>query len=186
MSFILFIIAWILILLIVVALSLVIIYGRKIDDCRTSKILYCYAGENGWRCDGPEGPGTITLQDQLEFVNFACNPIDCVSLGDPLPSTTGSTQFTVLPFAEAFNCGTDIGFECNPEIDLSSFNLLNFPGNPLIPTGNIITGPDLMKWFCDSNYVLSDQKAAALNNFTAAHPEAYLCQSVTFKGQTVT
>jgi hypothetical protein len=183
MSLGLYVFAWILIILIVVALSLVIIYGRKIDDCRTSKVLWCYAGENGWRCDGPDGPGTITLQNQLALINTACNPVDCTTLGDVVPSTPGSTKFTVLPFDDVFECGIDIGFPCNPEVDLTSFDLLNFPGDPLIPTGNNITGSDLMSWVCNPLEPLTGAKAAALNAFTSAHSDAYLCQSVSFKGQ---
>lgn len=183
MSLTLYIIAWILIILIVVALSVIIICGRKIDDCWSSKVLWCYAGENGWRCNGPDGPGTITLENQLDILNNACNPIDCTSLGDPSPSTPGSTKFTVLPFDDVFECGIEPGFPCSPETDLTSEDLLYFPGDPLIPTNNTITGEDLKKWMCNPNQPITATKAAALNAFTAAHKDAYLCQSVVFKGQ---
>ncbi len=183
MSIIWYVIAWILILLIIVALSFVIIFGRKIDNCRTSKVLWCYADETtGWRCDGPDGPGTITLHDQLAFINEACNPIACPSLGDPVPTTAANAQFTVLPFDDAFICGTEAGFPCNPSTDLTSNNLINFPNDPLVPINNTITGEQLMEWFCNISEPLSTTKIAALNAFTQAHPEAYICQSVTFKG----
>jgi hypothetical protein len=43
-----------------------------------------------------------------------------------------------------------------------------------------------MTWFCNPSQPITTTKAAALNNFTQAHGEAYLCQSVTFKGQVPT
>jgi len=183
----LYIICWLLIVLIVVALSLTIIYGRKIDDCRTSKTLYCYAKQDtGWRCDTSSQVGGITLYDQLTTINSTCNPIDCVTLGDPLPSTPGSTQFTVLPFDSIFECGTNVGFSCDPSTDVTSDNILNFPGDPLIPVNNEITGPTLMSWFCNPLFPATTTKISALNAFTKAHPEAYICRNIVFKGQTVT
>lgn len=180
MSLTLYIICWILIILIVVALSLIIIYGRFIDNCRTSKVLYCYAGENGWRCNGPDGPGTITLQDQLDLINNICNPIDCTSLGDPVPYVPGSTKYTVLPFNDSFDCGIDAGYPCS---DSTSYDLLNYPGDPLVPTDAAITGEDLMSWFCNPNVTLTQTKIDSLNAFTTAHPDSIYCQPVTFKGQ---
>ncbi len=179
----LYIICWILIVLIVVALSLVIIYGRMIDNCRTSQTLYCYAGDNGYRCDTASEVGGVTLQEQLANINTACNPIDCITLGDPIPSTPGSTKYTVLPFDTGFECGTEPGFSCDPNVDLPSYDLLNFPNDPLIPTGGEITGEDLMTWFCNPNQPATASKITVLNSFTASHPDAYVCKPLVFKGQ---
>ena len=175
-------ICWFLIILLVVALSLVIIYSRKIENCRTSKVLYCYVGkDNGWRCNSPDG--VVTLHDQLIQISQACNPIDCPTLGDTTPDVPGTTQFTILPLNSDFSCGIATGgYACNPQTDETSNTLLNFPGDPLIPAnGTSITGPDIMNWFCNINKPATTSKVAALNEFTSVHSNAYACNTIDFK-----
>lgn len=179
MSTALYVFGWILLCLIIIGAGLIILFGRQIDQCRTSKVLYCYAGDNGWRCDSATTPGAYTLKDQLANMITNCGPIDCTTLGDALPVVPGKTLFSILPFDTNFSCST-VGGSCDPLTDATSNTVLNFPGDPLTPTNGKITGEDLMSWFCNPNKEATAAKIIALNSYTHAHPDAYLCKKVVF------
>ena len=164
MSITLYVIGWILILLIVVAVTIVLIYSRKISKCVNNRILFCYASENnGWKCNSRNGTQT-TLRNKLDEVAKRCDPVECTSLG--------SERYTIYPVNDNFLI---------PSTNITLRPLTNFASDPLRIVGTEVTKKDFLAWACNPNKIMSVGKREIIRNFIVSNQEAiHSCNPITF------
>jgi hypothetical protein len=189
-----YLLGWFFILLIVIAITLILLYSKRIDQCRTWKTLYCRSGQSdGWRCTSLSGPNpTVTLGDTIASVQDTTKLVPCPS-SDDIPAS-GSTPIQYASYVLAPDptgtCDTtqsdaNLSEGCKSTGPLAA--LKTFPGNPLvIPTSGIINGQNIFDWYCDSTRVKNaddSAKRAAWIAFTDLNPDFTLSKSVTFLGQ---
>lgn len=183
MSLGLYIMGWVLIIMIVLAVSLIVYYGKKIDECRTSKTLYCYAGENGWRCDiNGDSTNVTTLKSVLDSHKEKCQPIDCPTSEDPTPRVAGETKYTIMPILPSLDCGTNPNDPCD-KTEPAIKALLDLVDDPYtaLDTDSTINKDNLMAWYCNPDKPLTDAKIKAYNNLLTYNKKIHDCNSVRFK-----
>lgn len=155
-------------ILITIAIAFILSYANKIEKCRTSKILYCYTDDNGWRCAN----GT-TLKDQLQEYKNNCTPTFCESLeNDPTNLLLPFVDKTItipLPINEnsPFNSLENDRIQDKYDIDKET-------GATILSTKN------LREWFCNIEKPLTQEKINLLKNFTGKD-DLYRCGSKQFK-----
>lgn len=163
MSITLYVIGWILILLIVVAVTIVLIYSRKISKCVNNRILFCYASENGWRCDSRNGTQS-TLRNKLDDVAKRCDPVECESLG--------SEGYTIYPVNDNFLI---------PSTNRTLRPLIDFAQDPLKIVGTEVTKKDFLAWACNPTKIMSAGKREIIRTFIESNQEAiHSCNPITF------
>jgi hypothetical protein len=155
-------------ILITIAIAFILSYANKIEKCRTSKILYCYADDNGWRCTN----GT-TLKDQLEEYNKNCTPTFCDSLEN-------NPTNLLLPFIDK-----DITIplpinENSPFNSLENDRIQDKYDIDKITGATVLSTKNLRIWFCNKDKPLTQKKINLLKDFPGID-DFYSCGPKKFK-----
>lgn len=193
----LFIIGWVLILFFIIAVSLVAYFAQRTDQCRTWKILYCYADNtSGWRCADPNAGADITLNKTLADVASTTQLVPCPSTAD-IPGVDGKetvyASYVLAPSPESDNvfCDTTIPDPTRPVGCRSTGPLgqmITFAGDPLVvPTDGKVSSMDVFNWFCDPTRGKNgdnDPKTVIWKNFLKLNPDFQVSRPIQFQGQT--
>jgi hypothetical protein len=193
MSIIWFIICWVLVLIFIIGITLILFYSKRIDQCRTWKVLYCRADQQGWRCTNLDTSNpTTTLADNIANVQDKTKLVPCPSNQDTPAS--GSTPAVYASYVLAPDptgvCDTTKPDNLLPD-GCKSTGVLgvlrNFPSDPLVvPSNGLVTGQTVFDWFCNANLPANtdtSNKRTAWKNFLALNPDFQLSTPVTFIGQ---
>ena len=191
MSIIWFILCWVLVLIFIIGVTLILFYSKRIDQCRTWKVLYCRADQQGWRCSNLDTSNpTTTLADTISNVQNTTKLVPCPSNADTPAS--GSTPAVYASYVLAPDpTGTCDTTKPDSQLPVGCQSatiatLTNFPGDPLtIPANNLITGIDLFNWYCNASLPPAGQtsdKRAVWMNFIKLNPSFQTSQNVVFLG----
>jgi hypothetical protein len=191
LNLILYIVGWVLILIIVIAITVVVYFSTRINQCRTNQILYCYANQtNGWRCTNTSGSTpTTTLADTISAVQNTTQLVPCPSTADKPGPPIVYASYVLAPSATGV-CNTNLPDNqlpagCKSTGPLAA--LVNFPGDPyVIPPDGLVTAQSIFNWYCNPALppnADNSTKRADWMNFIALNPDFQVSQPVTFVGQ---
>lgn len=192
MSIIWFILCWVLVLIFIIGVTLILFYSKRIDQCRTWKVLYCRADQQGWRCSNLDTSNpTTTLADTISNVQNTTKLVPCPSNADTPAS--GSTPAVYASYVLAPDpTGTCDTTKPDSQLPVGCQSatiatLTNFPGDPLtINSSKILNGTDLFNWYCNPNKApasMDSNKRAVWKNFLSLNPNMTISKSVNFIGQ---
>ena len=191
MSIIWFILCWVLVLIFIIGVTLILFYSKRIDQCRTWKVLYCRADQQGWRCSNLDTSNpTTTLADTISNVQNTTKLVPCPSNADTPAS--GSTPAVYASYVLAPDpTGTCDTTKPDSQLPVGCQSatiatLTNFPGDPLIiPSSGIINGENIYQWYCNASLPPAGQtsdKRLKWMNFIKLNPSFQTSQNVVFLG----
>ena len=191
MSIIWFILCWVLVLIFIIGVTLILFYSKRIDQCRTWKVLYCRADQQGWRCSNLDTSNpTTTLADTISSVQNTTKLVPCPSNADTPAS--GSTPAVYASYVLAPDpTGTCDTTKPDSQLPVGCQSatiatLTNFPGDPLIiPSSGIINGENIYQWYCNASLPPAGQtsdKRLKWMNFIKLNPSFQTSQNVVFLG----
>lgn len=187
-----FILCWVLVFFFIIGISLILFYSKRIDQCRTWKVLYCRADQQGWRCSNLDTTNpTTTLADTITNVQNNTKLVPCPSNQDvPASGSTPAVyaSYVLAPDPAGF-CDTTKADSLQPEGCKSTTlaPLINFVGDPLVvPTDGKVTGQTIFDWYCNPSKPPNDTtstKRTTWKNFLTLNSNFQISQSVVFQGQ---